>query len=70
MPVKVSILVALGELFPRLDRWFIMDSIFDWIPKIIERNPGVLISVLGCYHIVLINEKLGLTKEFIGNFNI
>ena len=69
MPVKVSILVALGQLFPRLDRWFIMDSILDWVPKMIERNPAVLVSALGCYQMVLTNEKLGMTKEFIGELN-
>jgi len=66
-PVKVSILVAIGQLLPRLDRWFIMDSILDWVPKMIERTPGVLIAVLGVYHVVLMDDKLGMTKEFIAN---
>jgi len=43
-----------------------MDSILDWVPKMIERNPAVLVSALGCYQMVLTNEKLGMTKEFIG----
>ena len=64
--VKVSILVSLGNLVPRLDRWFIMDSVLDWVPKMIERTPGVLVASLGVYQTVLTNEKLGLTKEFIG----
>ena len=64
--VKVSILVSLGMLVPRLDRWFIMDSVLDWVPKMIERSPGVLVACLGVYQTVLTNEKLGLTKEFIG----
>ena len=47
-------------------RWFIMDSILDWVPKMIERSPGVLVAVLGVYQILLMNDKLGMTKEFIG----
>ena len=67
--VKVSILVSLGMLVPRLDRWFIMDSVLDWVPKMIERTPGVLVASLGVYQTVLTNEKLGLTKEFIGKLH-
>ncbi len=48
--------------------WFIMDSILDWVPKMIERTPGVLIAVLGVYHVVLMDDKLGMTKEFIGKY--
>ena len=43
-----------------------MDSVLDWVPKMIERTPGVLVASLGVYQTVLTNEKLGLTKEFIG----
>ena len=43
-----------------------MDSILDWVPKMIERTPGVLIAVLGVYQVVLMDDKLGMTKEFIG----
>ena len=43
-----------------------MDSILDWVPKMIERTPGVLVAVLGVYQVVLIDDKLGMTKEFIG----
>ena len=50
-------------------RWFIMDSILDWVPKMIERSPGVLVAVLGVYQILLMNDKLGMTKEFIGLVN-
>ena len=45
-----------------------MDSILDWVPKMIERTPGVLVAVLGVYQILLMNDKLGMTKEFIGKF--
>ena len=47
-----------------------MDSILDWVPKMIERTPGVLIAVLGVYQIVLMDDKLGMTKEFIGESRI
>ena len=43
-----------------------MDSILDWVPRMIERTPGVLVAVLGVYQILLMNDKLGMTKEFIG----
>ena len=43
-----------------------MDSILDWVPKMVERTPGVLIAVLGVYQVVLMDDKLGMTKEFIG----
>ena len=46
-----------------------MDSILDWVPKMIERSPGVLVAVLGVYQILLMNDKLGMTKEFIGLVN-
>ena len=43
-----------------------MDSILDWVPQMIVRTPGVLVAVLGVYQILLMNDKLGMTKEFIG----
>ena len=46
-----------------------MDSVLDWVPKMIERTPGILVSVLGVYQVVLLNDKLGMTKEFIGFHN-
>ena len=45
-----------------------MDSILDWVPKMIERTPGVLVAVLGVYQILLMNDKLGMTKEFNPRF--
>ena len=43
-----------------------MDSVLDWVPKMIERTPGILVAVLGVYQVVLQHDKLGMSKEFIG----
>jgi SCY1-like protein 2 len=63
--LRVKCLVAVAKMLDSLDKHIIHDHILPLLQQIPSREPGVLMAILGIYHAVMKNRKLGLDKVFL-----
>ena len=65
--VKVKCMVCLSKLLECMDKWFVLDHILPFLPKVKTSEPQVIMAILGIYKITLSDRKLGITKEALVN---
>lgn len=65
LSVRVNCLVCVGQLLEHLDKWLVLDEVLPFLQQITNREPAVIMAILGIYKISLTHKKLGIPKEVI-----
>ncbi|CAI8027855.1 SCY1-like protein 2, partial [Geodia barretti] len=63
--LRVKCLVAVGKMLDALDKHIVHDHILPLLQQIPSRAPGVLMAILGIYHAVMKNKKIGMDKVLL-----
>ncbi|XP_055375118.1 SCY1-like protein 2 [Condylostylus longicornis] len=65
LSVKVNGLICIGHLLDNLDKWLVSDIILPFLVKIPNREPAIIMAVIGIFKLIMANKKLGLSKSEI-----
>jgi SCY1-like protein 2 len=63
--LRVKCLVAVGKMLDSLDKHIVHDHILPLLQQIPSREPAVLMAILGIYHAVMKNKKIGMDKVLL-----
>ncbi|VDK70874.1 unnamed protein product [Onchocerca ochengi] len=61
--IRVQALLCLGKLLPSLEPWMVTDQIIPALPKVISREPAILMAILGIYKLAYEESRFGITRE-------
>ncbi|MCP9265083.1 SCYL2 [Dirofilaria immitis] len=63
LTIRVQALLCIGKLLPSLEPWMVTDQIIPALPKVISREPAILMAVLGIYKLAYEESRFGITRE-------
>lgn len=66
--VRVNCLLCISKLLDYLDKWLVLDEVIPFLAQIQSREPAVLMGITGILQLCLTSNKLGLSKEALGEF--
>ncbi|EFO20697.1 SCY1 protein kinase [Loa loa] len=63
LAIRVQALLCIGKLLPSLEPWMVTDQIIPALPKVISREPAILMAILGIYKLAYEESRFGITRE-------
>ncbi|VDM08858.1 unnamed protein product [Wuchereria bancrofti] len=63
LTIRVQALLCIGKLLPSLEPWMVTDQIIPALPKVISREPAILMAILGIYKLAYEESRFGITRE-------
>uniref|UniRef100_A0A0R3RRS4 Protein kinase domain-containing protein n=1 Tax=Elaeophora elaphi TaxID=1147741 RepID=A0A0R3RRS4_9BILA len=63
LTIRVQALLCIGKLLPSLEPWMVTDQIIPTLPKVISREPAILMAILGIYKLAYEDSRIGITRE-------
>ncbi|VBB31519.1 unnamed protein product [Acanthocheilonema viteae] len=63
LTIRVQALLCIGKLLPTLEPWMVTDQIIPALPKVISREPAILMAILGIYKLAYEESRIGITRE-------
>ncbi|CAG9531638.1 unnamed protein product [Cercopithifilaria johnstoni] len=63
LTIRVQALLCIGKLLPSLEPWMVTDQIIPALPKVVSREPAILMAILGIYKLAYEESRIGITRE-------
>ncbi|VDN94567.1 unnamed protein product [Brugia pahangi] len=63
LTIRVQALLCIGKLLPSLEPWMVTEQIIPALPKVISREPAILMAILGIYKLAYEESRFGITRE-------
>ncbi|VDK84604.1 unnamed protein product [Litomosoides sigmodontis] len=63
LTIRVQALLCIGKLLPSLEPWMVTEQIIPALPKVIGREPAILMAILGIYKLAYEESRISITRE-------